>query len=526
VTQFTEAQRSRAAETIGSRVAFQFDVLPLGMQERLLHLGAVLAENANPVVLEPKRAAIDDALGHRFDIELHPMPITVAELRDQLGEVYKNGDQRATGEDIEDAPALKLLDEIVGTVIRNEGSDIHIERLSTGGRARFKIDGRFAKSYTRLFEGKLQDRLVYAMKRLAALDTSDIRNPKRGVFARTVDGRVYDLRATFVPTRNRGQRGEKAIVRVQSQSARFIPLEDSGMSEAMQGRYNALIARPNGLDLLVGPQNAGKTNLLYALSTKLRADENHVMTTEAPIESDDLTDVTQVEVDRDHGVTFEDVVDKQYSADVDHLLFGEAKGRSSRYMFDQAMGGSHVIGTYHGYGTILVPERLVEEGVPRGPLIDVLGSILACRLIPRLCSCKLPAVLPGSLRSAFPELLAGVGQISMPNPAGCTSCKRGIVGYRGRIGTFELLVFNKAIRAAYHARASADEIEAVARQYKWHTMLEDALRHIVDGKVGVGDVMRRVPHEFEELFEDVRAPIDGSQPDGARRPSAADVEAA
>jgi type II secretory ATPase GspE/PulE/Tfp pilus assembly ATPase PilB-like protein len=76
---------------------------------------------------------------------------------------------------------------------------------------------------------------------------------------------------------------------------------------------------------------------------------------------------------------------------------------------------------------------------------------------------------------------------------GCAEC-RGI-GYKGRVGVFELLTLNAELRRLVNARATEEEILAAARANGLSTLRAQALELVRQGVTTIEEVTR-VFHEL------------------------------
>ena len=75
---------------------------------------------------------------------------------------------------------------------------------------------------------------------------------------------------------------------------------------------------------------------------------------------------------------------------------------------------------------------------------------------------------------------------------GCSDC-RGL-GYKGRIGVFELLTLNSDLRRLVNNRASEEEILQVARANGLSTLREQAIELVREGVTTIEE-LTRVFHE-------------------------------
>jgi general secretion pathway protein E len=118
--------------------------------------------------------------------------------------------------------------------------------------------------------------------------------------------------------------------------------------------------------------------------------------------------------------------------------------------------------------------------------------VVAQRLVRRICeSCKQPTPVPPEATQVFGDNVPE----TLYQGAGCKEC--GGIGYRGRVGVFEVLTMNAELRKLLFARASEDEIMAAARASGLSTLREQALALVRQGITTLEDVTR-VFHDLED----------------------------
>jgi type II secretory ATPase GspE/PulE/Tfp pilus assembly ATPase PilB-like protein len=117
-----------------------------------------------------------------------------------------------------------------------------------------------------------------------------------------------------------------------------------------------------------------------------------------------------------------------------------------------------------------------------------LEGVLAQRLVRRLCpNCKVEAEVAPGVREKI-EIL-GARKLVGPfyRGRGCEECHD--VGYRGRIGIFELLAITPEMRELILQKRSNSELKATA-QKTMITMHQDALQKAASGITSLEEILR------------------------------------
>jgi type IV pilus assembly protein PilB len=137
--------------------------------------------------------------------------------------------------------------------------------------------------------------------------------------------------------------------------------------------------------------------------------------------------------------------------------------------------------------------RLTEMGVEPFLTASAVDCVIAQRLARRLCEgCKEPVEMERGVLEAlrFPFERWPGGDHAFYKPVGCEQC--GGVGYRGRMGVYEMMVVNGEVRDLIVGRASAGEISRVAENAGMLRLKEDGLIKAAQGVTTVKEVLRTV----------------------------------
>jgi type IV pilus assembly protein PilB len=110
---------------------------------------------------------------------------------------------------------------------------------------------------------------------------------------------------------------------------------------------------------------------------------------------------------------------------------------------------------------------------------------LAQRLVRRVCR---DCGVPYHPNSAELQWLGTAETGKMLQGKGCPTCRQ--TGYRGRLGTFELLLIDDQIRQLIQQHASATQIKEAAKSAGLQTLRDDGIRKILAGITTISEVER------------------------------------
>lgn len=378
-------------------------------------------------------------------------------------------------------PVVRYVNLLIRDAHEAGASDIHLEGMPAGLSARLRIDGVLVPAMAPPAE--LQQAVVSRVKLLASLDIAERRRPQDGRIRMRLPDRSLDLRVSTMPSLY----GESVVLRLLDRGGRPTSLEELGLDQELFRTLGTLASRPHGMVLVTGPTGSGKTTTLYACLQRRDLGREKVITVEDPIEYQ-LDGVTQVPVQRHGGVAFATVLRSALRQDPDVIMVGEMRDTETAEVAVQAaMTGHLVFSTLHTNDAVGAIARLLDLGIPEYLIAATLDGVLAQRLVRRICpSCRTvdrAAHVAGTVPS---ELRDGV----LMRGDGCAAC-RGL-GYRGRIGIFELLVVSEEVKDAITRRCSRSELRRIAEAHGLRPLATDGWAKVRAGLTTLDEVSRVV----------------------------------
>ncbi|HLH32735.1 MAG TPA: ATPase, T2SS/T4P/T4SS family, partial [Terriglobia bacterium] len=152
-------------------------------------------------------------------------------------------------------PVVRIQKTIFEEAAAIDASDVHIEPGAGPTRVRYRVNGVLRESME--IPKWMHENLVVRIKVLAKLDMSERRVPQDGhITAEESNG--MDIRVSVLPTRW----GEKIVIRILRRGRPLMTLAQLGIQQNVEERLHALIRRPQGMLLVVGPTGSGKTTSL------------------------------------------------------------------------------------------------------------------------------------------------------------------------------------------------------------------------------------------------------------------------
>jgi type II secretory ATPase GspE/PulE/Tfp pilus assembly ATPase PilB-like protein len=430
----------------------------------------------------------------------------LASLEQQVGQEGQDA-----GPQIEqsDNSLVRLINSMILEARQQGVSDIHIE-CQPGHekvRIRFRRDG-VLRPYMELPPG-YRSALVARLKIMCDLDISERRKPQDGkiAFGRFVQGQKLELRVATIPTAN----GLEDVVLRLLASARALPLDGMGIAPDTLARLKAVVERPYGMVLCVGPTGSGKTTTLHAALGHINTPDRKIWTAEDPVEITQAG-LRQVQVNPKIDWTFAKALRAFLRADPDVVMVGEIRDSETAQMaIEASLTGHMVMSTLHTNSAPETVTRLLDMGMDPFSFADSLLAVLAQRLVRRLCkhcvqsvpaSAETIEALVSEYQQAFPDperrpprqdLIARWqrdhgqdGQLMQHAAKGCSHCNDS--GFAGRAGLHELLVVSRDIRRLIQTKARAEELQLAAMLEGMRTLRQDGVHKVLAGLTTIEEV--------------------------------------
>ena len=458
--------------------------------------GGVVLAVADPTDMAARRAA-QIVLGEGIVIKVAAFDDLAVALGQRLGEddveALGGGDATQPREDdIESlrdlasgAPVVRAVNDLLEKAVELRASDIHIEPFHTGLMVRMRIDGLLRPVAAPA--GVLPQAVISRIKIIASLNIAERRLPQDGA-ARLRAGRSdVDIRVAIMPT----QYGESAVIRILPKDRGLLVVEKLGFSSADDTTLRRLLKMPHGMIIITGPTGSGKTTTLATILSILNEPVRKILTVEDPVEYE-IPGVNQSQIKPSIGLTFAAALRSFVRQDPDVIMVGEVRDSETAHVaVHAALTGHLVLTTLHTETAAAAVPRLLDLGVEGYLLRSVLRAVVAQRLVRQLCErCKSPKTLTEADLAEDPRLAAfgfRAGEI-LQQPCGCERC--GGLGYRGRLGVFEILELSNDLRELIGEKTDGLKIDEMAIRAGMTTMLDDGIAKCRAGLTSPAEILR------------------------------------
>ncbi len=390
--------------------------------------------------------------------------------------------------------ALTQVEQVMYHAIRHGASAVGYLVRPHGGEVRLRIGGEMADGGN--VARPAAEVFPAIVKRLAALDPTEVRKPQEGRIRAVVGTHTYEIRVKSAGT----VRGEQLAIRIIDVAASQMRLEDLGLSpQHVTALRDALGVKP-GLVVLSSPKDSGLTTTLHACLRVFDRYINNVVAFEPRVEIE-VENVQHVAVNQDDGPTAAAEVRSRIRLEPDIITFDSLYLPEAAQVLAEAME-SHIV---------VVGVRAADTTEALGRLTTMFGSVAPlARHLQLIANQRVVRTLCRECREAYrpnPDFLrkanlasSGVNVLYRPRshaevdkqgkPLVCPACHN--ERYLGRTGLFELMPLDAEARDMIGRSVSAQDVRMHARKQGMLNLQDEGLQLVIEGLTSIEEVQRAI----------------------------------
>jgi len=382
---------------------------------------------------------------------------------------------------------VEIVNFIITNAIVDRATDIHIEPQDGFLRVRYRVDGILLHKTD--LPNSVAQKLIGRIKAICGLDIAEKRKHQDGRIQARIMQKEYDLRvSTYAAIW-----GENVVIRIQSRKSAFVDLEAIGFSPVNLVKYQDMLDHPAGITLVTGPTGSGKSTTLYASLQYLNNLDRVIITVEDPVEYT-IDGVVQASYSAKVGINYADYLKAMMRQDPDVLMIGEIRDpEAAEAVIQASLTGHKVLSTFHTDDATGALLRLMDMGIETFLISSTLVSVVAQRLVRKLCEFCKEQGRPDKKTLAFFHTISDKdsADLNLYQPVGCMHCNK--TGYKGMTTIHEVLLVNDAIRDAILQRSTNSTIKCIAREHAGLvTMSEDGFYKAMKGITSLREIIRVV----------------------------------
>ncbi len=433
----------------------------------------------------------------------------------------------------EDSPIAKTVNLIIEYAIKEGASDIHIEPREQLVQVRYRIDGVLREANT--LPRNLMLALASRIKIMSNLKIDEHRKPQDGRFKISSPSGTIALRVSTLPVMD----GEKVVMRLLDETASALTLDELGFAATALERMERAMKQPHGMILVTGPTGAGKSTTLYSVLSALNSPKVNISTIEDPVEYR-MRGINQTQVNPKAGMTFASGLRALLRQDPNIIMVGEIRdGETANLGIQAALTGHLVLSTLHTNNAATTLPRLLDMGTEPFLIASTVRVVVGQRLVRKLCTtCRKPydaddeelahIIEDFNINKALPNInenlrkynekekaaaeasskddkkkkstdknkvilpdeldLKHISLFKVGDDESCDDC--GGIGYKGRIGIYEVLEVDESLSRLIVESGTADDIQSKAIENGLITMQLDGFLKCLQGKTTIEEILR------------------------------------
>ena len=385
-----------------------------------------------------------------------------------------------SADEVNNSPAVKVINSIIEQAVRNRASDIHIEPFETFIKIRFRIDGQLCEIMRP--EIDIMAAISARIKIIGGMNIAEKRLPQDGRISVEVDDKEYDLRVSILPTLF----GEKIVIRIADKKTFVLTREQLGFNEYEGEQFEKMLLNPHGIILVTGPTGSGKSTTLYSAISEINRPDINIVTVEDPVECI-IEGVNQVQVNTKTGMTFAASLRSILRQDPDVIMIGEIRDtETAEIAVRAAITGHLVLSTLHTNDAPSSVLRLIDMGIEPYMVSSSMVGVIAQRLVRKICNnCKIQY-------PATDEEMAVLGLTGdrpmLSKGRGCPVCNK--TGYRGRQGVYEVITVSKTHKEMINNRCSEGELKEFSIKNGMRTLSHNLVKKVLNGETTTTELIR------------------------------------
>jgi type II secretion system protein E len=500
-----------ARQKISTKVAFQYFVMPVRCDNGTLEVAVGDPFDAAMIsaVQFDAHGPVKFGLAPRFEIEkaLKKYYGVGAETLDEIAEdepIELLVEDKEITEGDQEASVIKFVNQIIWEAFKDRSTDIHFEPCEDELRIRYRIDGILHQTPMPPQLKRYQAALISRIKVMSGMNIAEKRLPQDGRINVRIKGEEIDIRVSTVPT----VYGESVSLRLLTRGNIFLSLDKLGFSPQEESAIRDIIVKPHGILLVTGPTGSGKSTSLYAFLSTINSVQKRIITIEEPVEYE-LKGINQIAVRSEIGLTFAMGLRHILRQDPNVIMVGEIRDlETAEIAIRAALTGHLVFSTLHTNDAPSAFTRLIDMGIEPFLVASSVEAVMAQRLVRTICRhCKVEQTVERDYlrKIGFPE--NEIETAKFWRGVGCEECRQ--LGYQGRMGIYELLILNEALRPLILNRAAASTIAQRAIENGMRTLRVDGWNKVRAGLTTIEEVLRvtQTEEHLASLVEDTKSEV-------------------
>lgn len=382
--------------------------------------------------------------------------------------------------DFEKEPTVSIVKKILTDAIKMKATDIHFDPTSDELIIKFRINGEL-NEYTTAPDN-VKTNIITRVKILAGMNITDSLLPQIGAINFELDSKSHNMRVSSLPIID----GEKIVIHISNYAKYIKSISKMGFDNQDVQTIKEILKEPQGIVLVTGTTNSGKTTTIYSLLKELNSKSNNIISIEDPIKMK-IKGVNQVQISNEKGLTYRNLLKSILLQDPNIIAINElVDDETARMALRASLSGRLVISTMHTKTAYQTIDTLLNMDVENYLLGSNLVGIISQRLVKKLCpTCREKRKI-SSYEAKIIKNILGTDVEELFYPKGCEECKN---GYTDQIPIAEVIKVNNELRNAISNNKRRDLIRNIIYEEN-KNIIKDGLQKAINGDTSFEEIIR------------------------------------
>lgn len=403
--------------------------------------------------------------------------------------------------DFEKEPTVSIVKKILTDAINMKATDIHFDPTSEDLIIRFRINGDLDEYTTAPDSVKIN--ILTRIKILAGMNITNSLIPQIGAISFELNNTVHNMRVSSLPIVD----GEKLVVHLSSYAKNIKNINKLGFSNQNIKKIKELLKKEQGIILITGTTNSGKTTTTYSLLKELNSKTNNIISIEDPIKMK-IKGINQIAIAPEKGLTYRNILKAVMLQDPNIIAINELiDDETTRSALRASLTGRLVISTMYtknGYQTI---SNLLDMDIENYLLSSNLVGIISQRMVKKLCpTCRQKKKTTTYEKKVIKAIInKDVDELYYPN--GCEECQN---GYISQIPIEETIIIDDELRKAIANNKSRSFIRQIIYTEN-ESIIKNGFEKVLNGDTSFEEMIRSIDLDidFTEEEKDIKDLIVG-----------------
>lgn len=405
--------------------------------------------------------------------------------------------------DFEKEPTVSIVKKILTDAINMKATDIHFDPTPDELIIKFRINGDLTEYTTAPDNVKIN--IITRLKIISGMNITNSLIPQTGAISFELDNNSHNMRVSSLPIID----GEKIVVHLSSYAKNIKNINKLGFSETTLQKIKELLKEKQGIILITGTTNSGKTTTTYSLLKELNNKANNIISIEDPIKMK-IKGINQVAIAPEKGLTYRSILKAIMLQDPNIIAINELiDDETARSALRASLTGRLVISTMYTKNIYETINNLLNMDIENYLLASNLLGIVSQRMVKKLCpSCRKKKKASTYEKKIIKAILdKNIEELYYPN--GCEECFN---GYIDKIPIEESIIINDELRNAIANNKKSSLIREIIYSEN-NSIIQNGLRKAIEGETSFEEIIRILDLniDFTEEEKDIKDLILGKE---------------